>query len=62
MRISLLASMLRLVYPPRSTKADQELVAALERHNAATRAVNEKAKVVDRALANIAEAADGLFT
>lgn len=59
--LSLLTSMLRLLYPPHSTTADDDLIAAIERNTAATRELSERAGNVDRALANIHDAAEGLF-
>lgn len=57
----LLGSMLRLLYPPRSSKEDAKLVEALERNTAATQELSDRAAGVERALANIQDATKGLF-
>lgn len=60
-RLALIGSMLRLVYPPRSSKQDAALVQALEQHNAVTQELSERADNVERALSNIKDATQGLF-
>lgn len=57
----LFGCMLRLMFPPQSSAGDTVLVEAINRNTCATNEVLEKAGKIDRALANIHEATEGLF-
>lgn len=57
----LFGSLFGLLHPPRSSTADDILLAALDRHTAATKDVVERAGKIDRALDNIRDASEGLF-
>lgn len=57
----LFGSMLRLMFPPQSTKDDELLLEAIARNTAVSKELSERAANVDRALSNIGEACEGLF-
>ena len=57
----LFAAMLGLLYPPRASAIDQELVEAVNRNTAAACDVVAKAAKIDRAMQDIEEATEGLF-
>ena len=61
-KLNLFGSMIKLLYPPHSTAGDAALLAALDRNTAASQELTRRAANVDRALANIQEAAEGLFS
>jgi hypothetical protein len=61
MNFRLFGCMLRLLHPPQSTADDQALLDAIERNMSAGDEVVEKARNIDRAMANIRDAGEGLF-